>query len=501
MLLQDRLFINNLRILFMKIAFIASEVTPFSKTGGLADVAGSLPKELKSLDNEIILFTPKYSTIDENKFGLVEDKSLGDIHIPIGDNTHSAKIFKSTLPGSSVEIYFVDSPRYFSRDSFYTNDPDEDERFIFFSIAVIKSVLKLNFDPDIIHCNDWHTGLIPALIKENYRYNNNFLRSTFIFTIHNIAFHGTFKKETLVKSGLNEKLFFPLSPFEFYGKISFLKAGISYSDIISTVSETYAKEILTPEFGAGLEGVLLQRKDNLVGILNGVDYDEWSPVNDKLIPHNYSIDNLAGKELNKKYLLNHFGIPYKKDIPLIGFIARLTDQKGFDIISEALDELLNLNAQWIFLGSGEPEYEELLKETAVLNKNKFAVHIGFNNELAHLIEAGSDMFLMPSRFEPCGLNQIYSLKYGTVPIVHKTGGLADTIIDWNDNNKTGTGFVFDKHTAANLFKTIKRAISLFAENDSWIRIMSNGMGEEFSWNASAKKYVGLYENAIAKHNN
>ena len=488
----------------MKVAFVSSEVTPFSKTGGLADVAGSLPKELKSMGNDVIVFTPKYSTIDKTKFKLRKDKKIGELNISIGDQTYTAKIFTAKLPGSAVKVHFVDSPHFFSRDSFYTNDSDEDERFIFFSKAVIETLKKLNWHPNIIHCNDWHTGLIPALIKENYRYDDAFKYTSFVFTIHNLAFQGTFPKESLTKSGLSEDLFFPMGPFEFYGKMNFLKAGISYSEVINTVSETYAKEILTKEFGAGLDDVLLERHEDIHGIVNGVDYSEWNPAVDDKIPFNYSVGQFSIKEKNKKHLLKQIGLSYKKEIPLIGFVGRLTEQKGFDIIAGAMDKLMGLDAQWIFLGNGEEEYEDLLNDVIAKFPDKVKAIIGFDNDLAHLIEAGSDMFLMPSRFEPCGLNQLYSLKYGTVPIVRKTGGLANTVSDWIDlvanDNHSGTGFVFEGYSSNALVEKISDAITLFGDKKIWKQIQKNGMKQDYSWRVSAEKYVELYNIALKNSN-
>ncbi|MFC2134003.1 glycogen synthase GlgA [Bacteroidota bacterium] len=486
----------------MKIAFISSEVAPFSKTGGLADVAGALPKELVKLNNEVVLFTPLYGSIDESKLMIDKEKPAAEISINILDKSEVAKIYKSHLPCSSVAVYFIDSPRYFHRDSYYTDDHDEDERFIFFSKAVIETLLKLNRRPDIIHCNDWHTGLIPVLVKENYKEENIFKKTAFVFTVHNIAFQGSFGKDSLIKAGLKAELYYSGSGVEFFDTVNFLKAGISYSEVINTVSKTYAEEILTKEFGAGMENVLTERKDDLYGIINGVDYAEWSPEGDKFIPTNYSLERLADKEKNKKHLVYKFNLPYRKDVPLIGFVARLTDQKGFDIITEALDDFLKMDAQWIFLGSGDPVNENLLKETAQNYPEKFSAFVGFNNRFAHLIEAGADIFLMPSKYEPCGLNQIYSLKYGTPPIVRRTGGLADTVSDWNElfskGDQSGTGFVFEEYSAASLINAVKQAVSLFKEKERWRQIQKNGMQKNYSWKKSAEKYVDLYITALNK---
>ena len=486
----------------MKIAFVSTEAVPFAKTGGLADVSGSLPKELEKLGCEVKVFIPKYFLIDEEKHGLRYNWEIGEMPIRINGIIRSVHVHQSKLPGSNVEVNFIDCPYYFHRHRIYTDDPDEDERFILFSKGVIETLQRMKWAPDAIHCNDWQTGLIPLFIKDNYSWDRFFDHTATLFTIHNIGYQGRFSKSVLFSAEINGKYFYPDGPVEQDGGVSFMKAGISFSDIINTVSNTYAHEILTPEFGSGLEKALKQREEDLFGILNGVDYDVWNPKTDKYLPFTYSFDNLNGKLNNKKFLLEHFDIPFNEDIPLIGIISRMVSQKGFDIFADAINDLMNLEAHWIILGAGEDEFEDLFRRLSNQLPGKVGSYIGYNNELSHLIEAGADMFLMPSRYEPCGLNQIYSLKYGTVPIVRKTGGLADTVKDWDEENyygfDHGNGFSFYDYSGYALFKSVERAINTFKQKDVWKKIQLNGMRLDFGWKQSAEKYLELYKLAKEK---
>lgn len=486
----------------MKIAIAATEVAPYAKTGGLADVIGSLPKALEKLGCEVKVFMPKYSLIDENKHKLTYDSSIGEMPIRVNGHARSVHVQKSRIIGSDVDIYFIDCPHYFYRRHIYTMDPDEDERFILFCKAVIETLQRLQWAPDVIHCNDWQTGLIPVFIKDNYSWDRMFDKTAALMSIHNIAYQGRFSKQTIFKAELKERLYFPGGPLEFYDTFSFLKTGIVFSDVISTVSDTYAHEILRSEYGLGMEKELWPRKDDLFGVLNGADYDHWNPENDTHIPFHYSQSDLSNKVKNKEYLIQQTHLPFDPEKPLIGIVSRLVAQKGFDLVAEAINELIFLDAQWVILGSGEDKYEEMF---AILSRSipqKIWAYIGFNNELAHLIEAGADMFLMPSRYEPCGLNQIYSLKYGTVPIVRKTGGLADTVQDWHEfkarGEEIGDGFSFNDATGYALHTTVRRAVETFHDKPTWKKIQLNGMKRDYSWTVSAKKYVALYERAIKK---
>lgn len=486
----------------MKIAYVTAEAVPFAKTGGLADVAGALPKALAELGHDVRLFMPKYYSIDEITYDLHYCWNIGEMPIRVAGEVHNVHVLRGLIPNSDVYAYFIDCPRYYHREHLYTNDRDEDERFILFSKAVIETFQRLKWAPDVVNCNDWQAGLIPLYLKDNYSWDRFFDRTATVMTLHNVGYQGRFGSDTVDKAEIRRELFYENSPIEIWGDISFLKTGLNYADVINAVSETYAKEILTPDYGWGVEDTLLTRKDDLYGILNGIDYTIWDPAIDKHIPFKYSIDNLSGKIKNKKYLLEHLQLPYKEKTPVIGIISRLVAQKGFDFFEKAIDQLMTLDAQWVVLGGGEPEYENLLREITKKYPKKMANFIGFNNVLSHLIEAGADMFLMPSHYEPCGLNQIYSLKYGTVPIVRKTGGLADTVQDWTEmlalGEETGNGFSFTEPTAYNLITTIQRAINAFHDKEVWKKIQYNGMIKDFSWHSSAEKYIALYEKAINK---
>lgn len=481
----------------MKIAFASSEVVPFAKTGGLADVSGALPRELEKLGCDIKIFMPKYSSVDEHKFNLELLEWASPMPIRVGGIVYDVNIYKSHLPGSNVEIYFMDCPHFFHRHNLYTDEWDEDQRFICFSKSVIETIQRLKWAPDVIHCNDWQTGLIPLYIKDNYSWDKLFEHTKTLFTIHNIGYQGKFTTQTLLNAEINADLFYHGGKIEHDGLVNFLKTGISFADIINTVSETYAEELLTHEYAHGMEKVLQYRKSNFYGILNGVDYSIWNPETDKLIPHNYSAEDLSGKEKNKIELLNKFNMPYRKGVPVIGIVSRLAIQKGFDLIQTALGELMKLDARWIILGSGEKEYENSFIALQEQLPEKVGVHIGYNEKLAHLIEAGADIFLMPSHYEPCGLNQIYSLKYGTVPVVRKTGGLADTVQDWDEQtsgtSNSGSGFSFLEYNPLEMIQALQRALNAYKNKSTWQQIQLNGMKKDFSWKNSALKYQSLYE--------
>jgi starch synthase len=490
----------------MKIAFASSEVFPFAKTGGLGDVVGALPKALENLNCEVKVFLPKYAVIDHARYDLSYSWAIGEMPIRVAGHIHTVNVFLTTLPHSKVEIYFIDCPHYYHRPTIYTNDKDEDERFILFCKAVMESLQRLNWKPDVIHCNDWQTGLIPLYIKDNYKWDVHFFgKIATVMTIHNIAYQGRFPKETLHKAEIRPELFYPNSPIEVWNSICFLKTGLMYSDAINTVSSTYAREITTSNYGEGLEGVLRYRINDFFGIINGVDYSIWDPSADKHIPFHFNKDELEGKRKNKEFILKSVHLPFNSERPVIGIVSRLVSQKGFNLIADSINSLMQLDAQWLLLGAGEDKFEYLFRSIAYAFPEKVFAYIGFNNELSHLIEAGSDIFLMPSKYEPCGLNQIYSLRYGTVPIVHKTGGLADTVWDWNElwyrGDIRGTGFTFTEFSPQALVSTVKRAIDCFHQKDIWQRIMLNGMSQEFSWEISAHQYLKLYQHAIMKRNN
>lgn len=484
----------------MKIAIASSECTPFAKTGGLADVVGALPKYLQQLGNDVKVFTPKYNTIDESKYDLHYEYAIGEMPIRVAGVPWPVHIASATIPGSTVPVYFIDSPHFFHRGRIYTNDFDEDGRFILFTKAVIETLQRLQWAPDVIHCNDWQTGLLPLLLKDNYNWDRMFDPTATLFSIHNIGYQGVFGRSVMNAAELRADRF---DAIEMHGGVSFMKAGILSAEVISTVSDTYAHEILTPEYGAGMEGTLWLRRNDLYGVLNGIDTDVWNPATDPHLPYHYNDENLEGKYQNKKFLLEKIGMPYDPQRSLIGIVSRLVSQKGFDLIADALPGLVPLDAQWTVLGSGEERFEDMFSALHHAMPHKFWTYIGFNNELAHLIEAAADIFLMPSRYEPCGLNQMYSLRYGTVPVVRKTGGLADTVFDWHElqsaGSDKGNGFSFNDPQGYALEDALRRALDVFANNKyAWRHIQSNGMRAELSWGASAKKYVSLYTRAIEK---
>ena len=477
-----------------RICFVASEITPFAKTGGLADVSGALGKYLSNQGHDIRLIMPLYSAMDITKFEILPVKSAQNLKLWFGDIEVSYSIYSGKLPQSKAIVYFIHSPHYYNRWSIYTNDQDEYLRFVILNRAAIEFCQLMEWSPDIFHCNDWQTGLIPIYLKTIYSWDKLFRKSRTVLTIHNIGYQGNFNADIINKIGL-ERYSDWFDANELYqGRINFLRTGILHCDKITTVSETYAREILTDFYGEGLQSTLLARKSDLVGILNGVDYDEWNPETDKIIPYNFSLNNLSGKTKNKKKLLSQLGLIYNENVPVIGMIAHLVDQKGIELLKGTMEKLLTeFDIHFIVLGSGDHSYEQYLYYLQQSFKDKVVFYLGYNFELSHLIEAGSDLFLMPSKYEPCGLNQIYSLKYGTVPIVRKTGGLADTVEFYNWETQEGTGFVFEYYNAESLYWAIQHAVQTFADKSSWKKLVIRGMKKDFSWDRQIPKYVDLYD--------
>ena len=480
----------------MNVCFATSECVPYVKTGGLADVSGALPKALDALGCHVKVFVPLYDSIPTIDHELIYSSDIENISIWIDTRSYSFNTWYGKLPDSSVDVHFIDCPHYFHRGSTYTSDNDEDERFIFFQHAVFKVLQRYHWRPDILHCNDWQTGLMPALLRTRYNWDDLFDDTASIFSIHNIAYQGRFSPDTLYKTQLPLDLFYEMGPLELYGAFSFMKAGLSFADAISTVSPTYAQEIQTAEYGEGLDGMLRSRHGDLWGILNGIDPDEWNPSKDRHIEKNYTTRSIGRKKINKEALLNEFGLPYREETPVIGIVSRFVAQKGFDLLKPVLaDVLREHDAQFTVLGSGAQHYEDFFNWAHATFPDKLGVYIGYNNGLAHQIEAGADMFLMPSLYEPCGLNQMYSLNYGTVPIVRKTGGLADTVQDYHEFHGEGNGFSFYDPAPHVLKDTIARALSIYSDQKTWRTIMKRGMTRDFSWKASAETYVKLYEYA------
>jgi starch synthase len=473
----------------MHIAFAASEGVPFSKTGGLADVVGALPRALAVLGHKISVYTPLYrSTKLENPRVAVRS-----ITVPFDDQYRFCSIVDGDVH-DGVQHFFVDYPAYFDRDALYGTPigdyHDNAERFALFCRAVIEGSKILGV-PDIFHCHDWQSALIPVLLKTLYEEDPAFDRVNSVFTIHNMGYQGLFPPEILPLLMLPWDLF-TLTKMEFYGKVNFLKGALVYADFVTTVSRRYSLEIQTAEYGFGLEGVLRSRSGTVAGILNGVDYKEWSPEVDEYILAQYSAKELANKAKDKTELLREFGLADSK-LPVIGIVSRFASQKGFDLIQQVGDRMAREDAIFVVLGSGDKTYEDMLRRLSKQYPNRFAIRVAYDNALAHKIEAGSDMFLMPSRYEPCGLNQIYSLRYGTVPIVRATGGLDDTIENWDPLTQKGTGFKFAEYSGEEMLATIREALEVFKDKAAWQQLMRNGMGRDFSWNTAAKEYVRIYE--------
>ena len=463
---------------------VASEATPYAKTGGLADVVGSLPAALADLDHQIGVVLPRYATIDLKPTRRIFD----NLDIWLGSTRHRATIYTS---GDKVRFYFVDCPPLYDRPKLYGDAagdfPDNHVRFAVLARAAL-AIARNIFRPDILHCHDWQAGLVPTYLRSTFANDPTFMAIRTLFTIHNIGYQGLFPEDVLPEIGLDRTIYHPAG-IEYWKKVSFLKGGLVFSDALNTVSPTYAKEIQTPEYGLGMDGILRERSAALSGILNGVDYREWSPETDPFIVANYERDDLAGKALCKQDLFGEFGLessPSTLAEPLIGIVSRFTSQKGADLIAAIADKLALENLRLVALGTGDAEYEDLFRKMAADHPGRFAVRIGFDNALAHRIEAGADMFLMPSRYEPCGLNQIYSLKYGTVPIVRATGGLDDTI---NED----TGFKFADYSGEALLQSIQAACAAWRDPVRWKQMMRRGMEQDYSWRVSAAEYAALYE--------
>jgi len=489
----------------LKILYCSPEVTPFSKTGGLADVSGSLPMALYEMGCDVRVITPKYSGIG-NSHGKLKKISTS-FCFRIGKRNEETGLNEGKLPDSNVHIYFVSNEKYFYRKGLYQEDgkdyEDNLERFSFFSMAVLQLLKGINWQPDIIHCNDWQTSLIPVylntLIKKDKSLADFYKNSRTIFTIHNLGYQGLFDKEKFPVTGLGLEVF-DIKGLEYYGKINLLKGGIIFSDIITTVSPAYSREIQIKELGQGLDGVLRDKKDALYGILNGVGYTEWDPSKDKHLAARYSIKSLSKKKDCKKDLQKLCNLK-TEDLPLIGMVSRLDNQKGLDILIEIMDELMQLDIQLVILGTGKPEYADKLKRFATKYSAKMSMNLFFDDALAHKIEAGADIFLIPSKYEPCGLSQLYSFRYGTVPVAHKTGGLADTITDYipsNVENDTATGFLFTQFNGESLLKAILLALNVYKDKKEWKRLMITGMKSDFSWKRSANEYVKLYNKIVER---
>jgi starch synthase len=484
----------------MKVLFISSEAVPFAKTGGLADVAGSLPVALKRLGVEVHLVLPFYRVVREGN--LEHRLLLKDLKVPLGNTELAARVWGSSTE-EEVPVYLIEREDMYDRPNIYGNSLgdyyDNFERFAVFARAALSTAEILSIKPDLIHCHDWQTGLVSALLKGPFRDSTTLGAPPTVFTIHNLGYQGLFPEDKLSLTGLSREEFYRSEGLEYYGNISLLKAGIAYSNAVTTVSPAYAREIQTPEYGMGMEGILQYRRASLYGILNGVDYQLWDPARDAHISVHYSPRKVAGKHACKESLIQEVNLdPLLTKRPLLGMISRLDAQKGLDLLVKILDDILTLDVGLVILGSGDERIQGAIQEAAQRHPGRVGLSIGFDEPLAHRIMAGADAFLIPSRYEPCGLTQMYALKYGTVPIVRATGGLDDTIVPFDHKTGEGNGFKFSAYEPNAFLEAIRKAIDLFQDPKAWQRLMANGMKADFSWERSAQQYRTLYESFMVK---
>ena len=481
----------------MHVAIVASEAVPFAKTGGLGDVIGALPRALEQAGHTASVFLPAYRCIRDS--GLPLSSTDINLHIPVGTQKIDGTVLESTLPGSGVKVYLIDQPRYFDRAGLYgSHGKDYDDncaRFVFFSRAVLESLGPLGIRPDVVHCNDWQSGLIPVYMKTIYQNDPALVTAGSLLTIHNLAYLGLFWQREMVLTGLDWR-FFNWRQVEFHGQICFMKAGLVFADMLSTVSPNYAREIQTPRYGSGLDGLLRDRLVDLRGIVNGIDREIWTPARAPSIARNYDATTVDdGKAVCKAWLQRKAGFAERPDVPLFAQIGRLDPQKGWDLLAAIAESFLKHDVQLVVLGVGDPKYHALLEKLTHQFPGKCWAYLGFSDDLAPQIEAG-DLFLMPSLFEPCGLNQLYSLAHGTVPIVRATGGLIDTVVDTNSGtleDATANGFVFGEPEPSALEQCIERAMALWPDRKTWRQLMTTGMKADWSWQRSARDYVALYE--------
>ncbi|MGN1317621.1 MAG: glycogen synthase GlgA [Lachnospirales bacterium] len=474
----------------LKVLFVASEVSPYAKSGGLGDVAGSLPKALLENGVDVRVVFPKYRTIKDQY--LTKCEYITSFDVSLDWRTQKADIF--TLRGD-VPTYMIGNDFYFGRAGYYGYG-DDNERFAFFCKAAIEFLDFIDFVPDVIHCNDWQTGPICLFVKDVYSRITCFSKIKTLFTIHNLQYQGMFPRDTIRMMGLDEGYYFTNDKLEYYNMASYMKAGLLYSDAISTVSNTYAYEVQTPQYGYGLDGVLRCRNNKLFGIVNGIDYDANNPATSKKIYTNFDADNMAGKTENKLKLQAELGLPQRADVPVISIISRLADQKGINLVLQAAYDLLNRDVQLVVLGTGEYHYENMFRDLAYRYPDKVSANILFDDTLAQKIYAASDMFLMPSLFEPCGLGQLFAMSYGTVPITRTTGGLVDTVHHFNADTGEGNGFQFQDYDAGGLLWAINEALNVYYNKELWDKVVQNAIRTRFSWEDSAKKYIEVYKSLL-----
>lgn len=474
-----------------RILFVSSEVYPFAKTGGLADVAGSLPKALHKIGYEMAVSLPFYRKVFPSSLPL---EKLVDVEVSIAEERKKGELYQSFLD-KNLPVFLISQKGYFDRDSLYGEEkgdyPDNLKRFSFFCKALLLALPKIEWKPEVIHCNDWQTALIPLYLKNPSPSHDFYAGIASLFSIHNLAYQGIFPKDKLGVIGLGEKFFVP-QKLEFYGKVNIMKAGLLFADLIATVSPTYSQEIQNPQFGFGLDGVLRERRKDIYGILNGIDYDIWNPSQDSALIKKYSLNSLKQKRGNKIAVQKENNLPVE-DVPLIGLISRLCAQKGLDLVERAFEEMMELPLQFVLLGTGDHHYNKAFEQLGRRFPQKTGIHITFDAKMARRIYAGADIFLMPSQYEPCGLGQMISLYYGTIPVVRKTGGLADTVREFDPVSGNGEGFVFEEYSSQEMMSALKRAVDLYQNKNLWGKLIRNGMRRDYSWGSSAKEYSDIYE--------
>ena len=483
----------------LRICFVASEVAPLAKTGGLADVSGALPRYLHSRNHDVRLIMPLYSRIDTRALDMHPVQFLQQVPLALGSHLFQFSVFTAQLPGSSLMIYLVHCPALYERPGIYTGGADEHLRFLLLTRAAIETCQRMGFAPHIFHCNDWHTAFGPLYLRSVYAWDKLFATTRTVLTIHNIGYQGIFAASAASDLGLGASNHLLHQDDLRQGRINSLKHGILYADAVTTVSPTYAREITTAAYGMGLEATLRMRPGGVIGILNGIDYSEWNPETDRFVPHHFNASDLTGKEKTKQHLLKTLKLRYdaRRRTPLLGIVSRLTAQKGFDLLFDALPRILRERPlRVVALGSGEARYEEFFTRLQHSFPAQVVYHRGYHEELAHLIEAASDMFIMPSLYEPCGLNQMYSLKYGTVPIVRRTGGLADAVQLYDPDDGSGTGILFNDYNAEGVTWAINVALDLYQDRAVWSRLQRQGMAQDFSWEKQGARYVELYERMV-----
>jgi starch synthase len=487
----------------LSILMVSAELHPLAKVGGLADVMGALPRALAERGHDVRIAIPYYGVIKSKDVAVSEVKGTEVFDVAVGVTTYPARLHSTTLPDSKVQVYLIENPDLFDRQGIYVDPetqepyPDNAERFIFFPRAALLMLEHLKWQPDIIHCHDHQTGFIPAWVSTAFRGRELPEETRTVFTIHNLAYQGVYPKKIGYMAGFGEEMLKPMGALEYHGELNMMKSGITFAETITAVSPTYAKEIQTAEFGYGMEGILRERADDLVGILNGADYSVWDPARDRMIPARFSPGSTEGKAKCREHLVERLGLNVGGETPVIGIVSRLVAQKGFDILMEVLDDIMGLDVAMVILGLGEKRYHDELTAKAASYRERMSVNLAFDEQLAHQIEAGCDMFMMPSKYEPCGLNQMYSMKYGTIPIVRETGGLADTVLDYDASGES-TGFVFEEYSSEALLEAVRRARRAFADRDSWSNLVDRAMRQDFSWQRSAETYEEVYLATLKK---